>query len=275
MIRGLVRRAFTLIELLVVVAIIALLVALLLPSLAKAREQSRRTVCLSNLHQMGTGMSAYSMDHKGVLPARGESYSYSIREGKFTRLSELPSRLTNYGLLFGRYTGKDLHLFYCPANAARGYNDKQYGAPRFYDGSQWVICGGYIYAVLMKPKLSPVDRGRGPYQEGLWAGYGRWADQRVAAGLPDPRKRRLHALASDDLIAYNFGIGAGHFIHRTGYNVLFTDFHAKWVPDPEERIANIAGPGKGATSGVPQNCDDPNYMLDPLWSAWDLLSAAP
>jgi prepilin-type N-terminal cleavage/methylation domain-containing protein len=56
------RPAFTLIELLVVVAIIALLVAILLPSLAKAREQARSAVCKSNIHQMGVGLTLYTLE---------------------------------------------------------------------------------------------------------------------------------------------------------------------------------------------------------------------
>ncbi len=60
--RGLKRAAFTLIELLVVVAIIALLLSILLPSLSGAREQGKRAKCLSNLRSIGTSIYQYAND---------------------------------------------------------------------------------------------------------------------------------------------------------------------------------------------------------------------
>jgi prepilin-type N-terminal cleavage/methylation domain-containing protein len=62
-------RGFTLIEILVVVAIIALLIAILLPSLARARYQAKNVVCIHNLHQIGLGCGAYGSESKrGVYP---------------------------------------------------------------------------------------------------------------------------------------------------------------------------------------------------------------
>lgn len=63
--------AFTLIELMIVVAIIAVLIALMLPSLARARQQAYRVRCASNLHQIGMGIFYYTSDHRvsnGHLP---------------------------------------------------------------------------------------------------------------------------------------------------------------------------------------------------------------
>jgi len=66
-----IRRAFTLIELLVVVAIIALLIAILLPSLGRARERARTVVCGTNLHSMYTAISIYETDSDGyMMPER-------------------------------------------------------------------------------------------------------------------------------------------------------------------------------------------------------------
>ena len=59
---------FTLIELLVVVAIIALLVSILLPSLERAHAQAKVAPCAANLHQLGMGLTMYTQDHRERLP---------------------------------------------------------------------------------------------------------------------------------------------------------------------------------------------------------------
>ncbi len=62
------RRGFTLIELLVTTAIIALLIAVLLPSLSRAREHSKQMVCKLNLRNMWTGILNYVLEYEDRLP---------------------------------------------------------------------------------------------------------------------------------------------------------------------------------------------------------------
>lgn len=67
-------RAFTLIELLVTIAVIAVLLGLLLPALARSREAARSAVCLSNLRQAFLSCRAYANEHDGFGPAIGQPY---------------------------------------------------------------------------------------------------------------------------------------------------------------------------------------------------------
>ena len=73
-------KGFTLIELLVVVAIIALLISILLPSLRLARENARLVVCASNLRQVGVAFTIYETDH-GAPPIG----SYNTGMGDYSR----------------------------------------------------------------------------------------------------------------------------------------------------------------------------------------------
>jgi len=75
------RRAFTLIELLVVIAIIAILAALLLPALDRARKAAIRTACASNFKQMAIGFTLYANDFEGQLPLRGGTLWYAGNYG--------------------------------------------------------------------------------------------------------------------------------------------------------------------------------------------------
>ena len=84
--------AFTLVELLVVISIIALLVSILMPALAKARNQAKNVMCMSNLHQVGLSCQMYTMDFEDVLPIAWDQDKYlvdSVKGRWMTTLDDL------------------------------------------------------------------------------------------------------------------------------------------------------------------------------------------
>ncbi len=124
-------RRFTLIELLTVVAIIAILIALLLPVLGRARELARRTVCLSNTRQVGLGLMLYAEDHEGVLPLENRNMQANYVAYPVVRGDMFAILRDDYGIAEA--------VWECPSNPEHGTHIDPVHGSMYGDklGSPW------------------------------------------------------------------------------------------------------------------------------------------
>lgn len=109
------KSGFTLIELLVVVAIIALLISILLPSLNRAREQARMVVCGSNLRQVGVGMSYYNDEYDGIFPPHAFKSISTRVGGRGQTITDEEYTVFSEGLWLLKHV-QDWKLYQCPSD---------------------------------------------------------------------------------------------------------------------------------------------------------------
>jgi len=140
-----VRSAFTLIELLVVVAIIALLISILLPSLSQAREQAKAVKCGANLHQMGLCLTMYLDEHRGYFP------------GEHSASPQHSRPINTYAPRLRRYASLQEQLWWCPSADPRSWWKPVRGSLSGYSGAELASARAYGYQLDERPMNSSTD----------------------------------------------------------------------------------------------------------------------
>jgi prepilin-type N-terminal cleavage/methylation domain-containing protein/prepilin-type processing-associated H-X9-DG protein len=243
--------AFTLIEVLVVVAIIALLISILLPSLKAAREQANRTVCASNLQQQGIAMRSYAADHKSFLPWRGW-FSYTISETPWEAYGSGGNNsktLVNLAMLIGKHLsmarkpvpgapiGKEWDILYCPSKRDE-LKSQAGGLTTLWDSTRSHTFGGYNYGLPMNKRTGAPKLDEMVYPRDLDKLDDRWV-QVLVSKAQGGNPLRLMPRGMQPLVI-DFVIGGAPPPHRNSLNAAFSDGHARFINYPKD-LAGIGG----------------------------------
>ena len=206
---------FTLIELLVVIAIISILAAILFPVFARARENARRTSCLSNMKQMGLGMMQYMQDYDEVYPMH---YNGSERWPqimnpyvKSNQLYQCPSRDAGFEYQ-GDYTSAGtigygmnywLNSYYYPSSTERGIKMAAIQRPT---ETVWIA------------EINGIPRGSNPSSVNAYQSYPSYYGK-----VSNPSSTTYGMSVSPE------PPGRLTERHLEGVNVLWADGHVKWL----------------------------------------------
>jgi prepilin-type processing-associated H-X9-DG protein len=199
----------------VVIAIIAILAAMLLPSLSRAREKARQAVCINNLKQLGLGMMMYAGDCDG----------WTVAVYKDTSPYHYSQQLFTYG-----YLPETPKSYYCPSHKPNvesydpldyscGYGIRICGPDTDENRCHYNIGGAFVRtSATLFPLSSRVsEQNRRP------TGFVLLGDSIIGTGLSAPQ----HYLIDSYLGLESPGHGFPHLRHSGTCNFLFADGHVK------------------------------------------------
>jgi len=236
-------RGFSLLDVLVTMAVISVLMALLMPSLAKVNETARKVVCQSNIRQIGLGVLMYADDWNGQLPpsvylahgpSRGAARPQEMVTLRVPAIENLNTPWDGLGILFTAGYLPAPKVFYCPSHT--GDNPYTRYAMQWSPDGQGpgeIVCN-YHY------------RGEGPM------------GHRVPNMPPPPTTTALYMInpAHSSLLADGMRVRSDNN-HKVGVNFFRADLTVHWFDDPSRQLMSL----------LPQSKDDATST--PVYSAWE------
>ncbi len=200
------KMAFTLIELLVVVAIIAVLVAMLLPALAKSRELARSTVCGNQLRQMGSAVYIYAQENADSFPPFRLTYNFNTWNDWRKQIASAETVAS--GLTLPQHYPD---YFHCPSHP--GINTP-------LNVAYWMSYGCNCHIGLSDPsgyyvaKMTQVDDPTktvmlfdfNPYNVGGWHGINVWAPQALLVDFRHLNNTKVNFVLCDGHVGSQKGL---------------------------------------------------------------------
>jgi len=208
-------KAFTLIELLVVIAIIAILAGLLFPVFGRAKAAAKQTVCVSNLHQIGSAISMYMTDYDGIFPSAldaSDKYTPQIWDAFPQFKDRIPTMPMLHEVLQPYLKSRE--IFHCPSDTGTKVLDSNPGTLFDTSPSLYQTYGSsYLFRTEIAFKFMSETSFKLPAEVNvLFDGGGHWHGDGRALDVSD--------LTSNAFL---------RLLHGYRYNTLFGDMHVKNV----------------------------------------------